>query len=272
MESNLSVYFLNLAAAAGFMSAGWVVSLIRRNVTIADSLWGPGFVLIAWLTFFTSHGFLVRKLLLVLLVTVWGLRLFFHLSRRNRGKGEDPRYAAWREKHGKSFRIISLFKVFLIQALFQWVIALGVQYGQMAMTPARLTAWDVTGIFIWTAGFVIETVADRQLAAFTGNPANRGRILDTGLWRYSRHPNYFGESLMWWCIFFIVLATPWGVWTIISPLLITYTLLKLTGVTMMEETEFSEHPDYRAYISKTSAFIPWFPKKPMADTVSKDFR
>jgi steroid 5-alpha reductase family enzyme len=260
MENYLSLFFINLAAAAVLMTAGWVISLIHNNVTIADSLWGLGFVLIAWLTFFITDGFIVRKIILTLLVTFWGLRLFIHMRTRNRGKGEDPRYAQWREKHGPNFWIISLFKVFLIQALFQWVIAFGVQFGQIPATPARLTFFDFAGIMIWTTGFIIESTADYQLSAFIKNPVNKGKIMNAGLWRFSRHPNYFGESLMWWGIFVIVLSTPWGVWTAISPLLITYTLLKITGVTLMEEMEFSDNPEYQEYVSTTRAFIPWFPR------------
>jgi steroid 5-alpha reductase family enzyme len=260
MHTPLFLFTVNLAAALAFMTAGWVISLVRKNVTIADSLWGPGFVIIAWLTFFCAGGFLGRKILLVTLVSLWGLRLFLHLHGRNKGKAEDPRYGAWREKHGPNFWIISLFKVFWIQALFQWAIAFGVQYGQMAEAPARFTAWDVLGALIWIIGFAMESFADRQLGDFVKRPENKGKILRTGLWRYSRHPNYFGESMMWWGIFLIVMAVPWGIWTIISPILITYTLLKLTGVTLMEETIFGENPDYQDYIKRTSAFVPWFPE------------
>jgi steroid 5-alpha reductase family enzyme len=113
---------------------------------------------------------------------------------------------------------------------------------------------------IWLAGMTFETAADFQLKTFLNDSKNRGRIMDKGLWRYSRHPNYFGESLIWWGIFVMVLSTPWGIWTVISPMLITYTLLRLTGVSLMEETQFADNPAYRAYIQKTSAFIPWFPK------------
>jgi steroid 5-alpha reductase family enzyme len=260
VETSLFLFPVNLLAAAALMFCGWIISLVRKNVTIADSFWGLGFVLIAWLGFFNAHGFIGRKIILTTLVTLWGLRLFLHLHTRNAGKGEDPRYAAWREKHGANFWIVSLFKVFLVQALFQWLIALGVQYGQMSATPTRLTVFDYGGILIWAAGFIIESAADRQLSNFIKNPENRGKIMTSGLWRYSRHPNYFGESMMWWGIFIIVLSVPWGIWTIVSPLLITYTLLKITGVTMMEETVFGDSPEYKSYVSKTSAFIPWFPK------------
>lgn len=261
MEQMLLLSAANLAAASGLMGLGWIAGLLRRNVTIADSLWGPGFMLIAWLSFFGGNGFQGRKILLTLLVTLWGLRLFIHLSIRNRGKGEDPRYKAWRDKYGRKFWIVSLYKVFLVQALFQWIISLGVQYGQMAQFPARLTWLDFAGTGIWTVGLAVESAADFQLRRFLADPANRGKVMDQKLWRYSRHPNYFGETLIWWGLFVIVLSTPWGAWTIISPLLITYTLLRLTGVTLMEETEFSKNPDYQAYIEKTNAFIPWFPKK-----------
>lgn len=261
MEIFLNLFLVNLLAAAGLMGLGWVYSLITKNVTIADSLWGLGFIVIAWLTFFRAEGFPARKAILTVLVTLWGLRLFLHMFTRSRDKPEDPRYGEWRKKHGESFWIISLFKVFLVQALFQWLISLGVQYGQISTTPSHLTALDVSGLIIWLVGFVIETLADRQLKEFLADTANKGRIMNRKLWKYSRHPNYFGESLMWWGIFISVLSTPWGVWTIVSPLLITYTLLNLTGVSLMEETQFSGNAEYQQYIRQTSSFIPWFPKK-----------
>jgi steroid 5-alpha reductase family enzyme len=261
MNIFLNLFLVNFLAAAGLMGMGWIYSLIKKNVTIADSLWGLGFVLIAWLTFFRADGFLARKANLTALVTLWGLRLFLHMFTRNRGKPEDPRYGQWRKNHGESFWIISLFKVFLVQALFQWLISMGVQYGQISDTPAHLTVFDFAGLITWSVGFIIESLADRQLKTFLADPANKGKIMNRKLWKYSRHPNYFGESLMWWGIFIIVLATPWGLWTIISPLLITYTLLKLTGVSLMEETQFSGNLEYQQYIRQTSSFIPWFPQK-----------
>lgn len=257
----MTLFAVNLAAVAGFMTAGWLISLLLKNAAIADTLWGLGFVLVAWLTFFQADGFFQRKLLLALLVTIWGLRLFVHIATRSRGKGEDPRYAAWRAKYGQRFWLVSLYKVFLVQALFLWVIAIGVQYGQVAETPARLTWLDAAGLVLWLAGILIEGVADYQLRRFLSDPENRGRVMDRGLWRYSRHPNYFGETLVWWGIFVIVVSAPWGFLTIVSPVVITYTLLRLTGVTLMEETEFSDNPEYQAYIRRTSAFVPWFPTK-----------
>ena len=255
------LFTVNLSAVAVLMTAGWGISLVRRNAAIADALWGLGFVLVAWLTFFQADGFFMRKLLLALMVTIWGLRLFVHIAGRSRGKGEDPRYAAWRAQYGQKFWLVSLYRVFLVQALFLWLIAIGVQYGQMAAQPAYLTWLDAAGFLIWLSGLIIESVADYQLRDFLSAPENHGRVMDHGLWRYSRHPNYFGETLVWWGIFVMVLPAPLGFLTIVSPLVITYTLLRLTGVTLMEETEFSDNPEYQAYIRRTSAFVPWFPDK-----------
>ncbi|MFW6284000.1 MAG: DUF1295 domain-containing protein [Desulfosalsimonas sp.] len=254
------LFAVNLAAAAGFMTAGWVIRLVRKNASVADIFWGAGFVLVAWLTFFQADGFFQRKLILAIMVTVWGMRLFIHIAARSRGKGEDPRYAAWRAQYGQRFWLVSLYKVFLVQAIFLWVIAISLQYGQVAPQPARLTWLDGAGFLIWLTGLVIEAVADWQLRGFLSAPENRGRVMDQGLWRYSRHPNYFGETLVWWGIFVMVLSAPLGFLTIVSPLTITYTLLRLTGVTLMEETEFSDNPEYQAYIRRTNAFVPWFPR------------
>lgn len=255
------IFAINFAAVLGLMTAGWAVSLVRRNVTLADALWGAGFVLIAWLTFFTAHGYMPRMLFLCVLVTCWGVRLAAYMILRSRGKKEDKRYAAWRQKYGDSFWWVSLFKVFWLQALFQWLVALGVQYGQIRSVPAGFTLLDGIGVLVWITGFVVESAADLQLFRFLSNPANAGRVMERGLWRYSRHPNYFGESLMWWGIFIIVLSVPWGIWTIVSPILITYSLLRLSGVRLMEQLEFSNNPEYQAYAGRTSAFIPWFPKQ-----------
>ena len=257
----LTLMISNYLAVLAMMLMGWVVSLIYRNVTIVDSLWGLGFMVIAWLTFSMAGGYPGRKLLISLLVTLWGLRLVLHLSRRNWGHGEDPRYAGWRQKSGERFWLISLFKVFMLQSVFLWVISLALQWGQMFPQPSELIWLDYVGLGIWIVGFFFETVGDWQLARFKADPAQKGRVMDQGLWAYSRHPNYFGETLIWWGIFVITLATPAGWWTIVSPIIITTVLLKMTGVTLMEKTIVHTRPKYRDYIRRTNAFIPWFPKK-----------
>lgn len=257
----IDVLTINFLAVTAMMLLGWVASLIFKNVTHVDSLWGLGFVLIAWLTFAVADGFLGRRLLVVLLVTVWGLRLSLHLSRRNWGKGEDPRYAAWRNQSGERFWLVSLFKVFTLQAVFLWVISLALQRAQLSAVPDGFTAWDVLGLAVWIVGFGFEAVADQQLYLFKADPGNKGKVMDKGLWAYSRHPNYFGEALMWWGIFLIALSTPAGWWTVISPMVITVVLLKMTGVSLMEKTIVHTKPGYNDYINRTNAFIPWFPKK-----------
>jgi len=261
MQSSMNIMLWNLAAVTAMMMAGWVVSLIYRNVTIVDSLWGLGFVLIAWLTYLGSEGYWVRNFLLVLLVSIWGLRLCLYLSWRNWGKGEDPRYGTWRRKAGGRFWLVSLFKVFILQALFLWVISLALQAGQLAPRPDSLTWLDGLGMLVWTIGFGFESAGDWQLARFKADPANRGRVMDRGLWAYTRHPNYFGEFLVWWGIFLITLSTPGGWWTIFSPLIVTAVLLKITGIPLTEKGLIESRPGYSEYIKRTSAFVPWRPSK-----------
>jgi steroid 5-alpha reductase family enzyme len=256
-----SLLAINLLAAVLFMAGVWLLSLPTRNASLADIFWGLGFVLLAGLSFALGGGFPGRKILLTLLTTLWGLRLFLHIAWRNRGKGEDRRYQVWREKRGDSFWWVSFFNVFLVQAVLLWLISLSVQLGQVSPTPPRLTALDFLGVMVWLVGFVFEAVADWQLAHFKADPAHRGKVMNQGLWAYSRHPNYFGETLIWWGLFLIALSTPYGWWALISPAVITFLLLKVSGVTLLEATIVERRPEYREYLETTSAFIPWFPKR-----------
>ncbi|MGD8990524.1 MAG: DUF1295 domain-containing protein [Desulfobacterales bacterium] len=261
MENIAAILGWNLAAVIGMMFCGWMLSLVKKNVTLVDSLWGLGFVLIAWITFGLTDGYPGRQLLLAGLTSVWGVRLSAHLTWRNWGKAEDPRYGSWRQASGERFWILSLFKVFLLQALFLWVIALAIQYGQVSPQPAHWTWLDILGFIIWLVGFFFESVSDWQLERFKADSENRGKVLDCGLWHYSRHPNYFGESLIWWGLFLIALSTPGSWWTVVSPLIITAVLLKMTGIPLMEKTIVNTRPGYADYIRRTPAFFPWFPKK-----------
>ncbi len=265
---SISIYLINLMAVVFMMFLGWTFSVQRRNVTIVDSLWGMGFVLIAWLTFFQLEGMEMRALLITVLTTLWGIRLALYLTWRNYGKGEDPRYAQWRKAGGERFWITSLFKVFLLQAVFLWAIALVIQAGQTGSGPQRLGWMDLVGTLIWLAGFVFEAVGDWQLARFKANPANQEKVMDQGLWRYTRHPNYFGESLIWWGLFIIAASHPANWWTVVSPVIITAVLLKMTGIPLTEKLIVEKRPGYRDYISNTSAFFPWAPKKPVHKTES----
>lgn len=258
MEAFFPIFALNLAVLFALATAGWLVSLVRRNVTLADTLWGLGFVAVAWVTFATAEGWSGRRWLAAILTTFWGFRLAAYLEIRNRGKGEDPRYGKWRRAAGERFWIISLFKVFWLQALFLWVISLVVQFPQTAPQPTRWTFGDVFGTGLWLLGFVWESTADWQLYRFKADPANRGRVMERGLWRYSRHPNYFGEVLVWWGMFGISASVPWGLWTAVSPIVITYVLLKMTGVPLTEAALQQRRPEYRAYMERTPAVIPRF--------------
>ena len=261
MQSLIPIMGWNFAAVVAMMIIGWIISLKYRNVTIVDSLWGLGFVLIVWITFFLTDGFLGRKALIAVLATVWGMRLSFYLSRRNWGTGEDPRYGEWRIKSGERFWVVSLFKVFLLQAIFLWFISLVLQYGQLSPTPNQFVWLDMLGVSIWLIGFFFEAVGDWQLARFKADPASKGRVMDQGLWAYTRHPNYFGEFLIWWGFFLIALSTPKGWLTVISPIIISAVLLKMTGVPLKENTIVKTRPGYRSYINRTSAFVPWFSRK-----------
>lgn len=259
MNNIIEILLINLGAVALLEITGWLISLKRNNVTIADSLWGLGFIIIAWLTFFQSDGFLWRKIIITAAVTIWGLRLSYHITKRGLGKPEDPRYTQWRKEYGSRFPLVSLFRVFLVQALFMWLIAMSLQVSQSAEMPDYITITDIAGAAIWLSGFIIESSADRQLSQFIKNPANRGRVMRYKLWKYSRHPNYFGESAMWWGIYIISCSVQYGLFTVFSPALITYTLLKITGVSLMEETMFKDNPEYAEYKRTTSSFIPWLP-------------
>ena len=261
MQDFWTIALWNLAAVSFMMVLGWVVSLVQRNVTIVDSLWGLGFIIIAWLSVSNTTGYTGRGLLLAVLTTIWGLRLTFHLVQRNWAQPEDPRYAVWRKASGNRFWLSSLIKVFLLQALFMWAIGLALQFGIASVEPGRFTWLDGIGLLLWCVGFAFETVADFQLARFKSDPSNAKRVMQQGLWALSRHPNYFGEVVLWWGIFVIVLATPGSGWTIISPLIISTVLLKMTGVPLTEKHIAKNRPGYDHYIATTNAFFPWFPKK-----------
>jgi steroid 5-alpha reductase family enzyme len=261
MTSDWSVLFWNFAAVMAFMIAVWLMSVIIKNASIADTFWGLGFVLVAWMTCVSADGYLGRRLLITFLVTAWGLRLALHIGMRSLGKGEDRRYQAWRRQYGARFWWVSLFTVFLLQGALLWVISLVSQVGQFSLLPDRLTWLDGLGSLLWALGFFFEALGDWQLARFKSDPKSKGRVMNRGLWRYTRHPNYFGEALMWWGIFLIALATPSSLWTLISPLTITFLLLKVSGVGLLERTIVETRPDYREYQERTSAFVPWFPRR-----------
>ncbi len=237
----------------------WLLSLALKNASIVDIVWGMGFVALAWLTYAQIGTPSYRSLLINGLVTLWGLRLAGHIFLRNRTQPEDFRYAAWREEYGKIWWIRSLFHVFLLQGLLMWLIAFPVMAAPTNPAGGSPHPLDWVALPLWAFGFFFEAVGDWQLANFKKNPQNKGKLLTTGLWKYSRHPNYFGDAAQWWA--FYLLALPAGAgWTLFSPLLMTYLLLRVSGVSMLEKT-MSIRPGYEEYTRRTSAFLPLPPKK-----------
>ncbi|MEK6285194.1 MAG: DUF1295 domain-containing protein [Acidobacteriota bacterium] len=260
MSETLCVILTTLAATGGLMLSVWLLSLIKKDASIVDIFWGLGFVLIAVVCYATTNGYPDRKVLITSLAAVWGLRLASHIFWRNKGKGEDFRYQAMRARFGKRFPIVSLFTVFGLQGLLMWIISLPLQIAQISREPARLTWLDWAGAAIWLIGFLFESAGDLQLARFKADPRNKGKVMDRGLWRYTRHPNYFGDALLWWGCFLIALSTPGGVWTVMSPLIMTGLLMKVSGVALLEKTLTKTKPEYRNYVRRTSAFFPWIPR------------
>src|ERR1044071_1784082 len=189
---------VTLAVALGAMVLLWLYSLAKKDASIVDSFWGPGFALIAWVSLVLTAGFQPRKLLVVALVTVWGLRLGVHIFTRNHGKGEDYRYQAMRRQYGDRFPLVSLFTVFGFQGLLMWFISMPLQIAQVFATPDRLTLFDYLGAAVWAIGFGFEAVGDHQLKRFKADANNKGKVMNTGLWRYTRHPNSFGDATLWW--------------------------------------------------------------------------
>lgn len=261
MLSILELIALNFVLALALFSAVWFLSVLRTDASVVDIFWGPGFVLLAGSSALFGTGDLDRSVLLTTLTTVWGVRLAVHIFRRSRGKGEDFRYRQFRENGGRNFWWTSLIYIFWLQAALCFVVALPLQIGQAVPTDAPLGATEWVGVLIWIAGFIVEVLADVQLGAFLADPENRGTAMKYGLWRYSRHPNYFGECLVWWGIFLIALPVPGGVYTVAGPLLVTFLLLKVSGVTLLEEGLKTRREGYAEYMESTSAFVPWFPKK-----------
>jgi len=252
----MNYYFILALTLLVYMTIWFIVSVIKKRNDIADIAWGLGFVLMAWLSFFIS-GFSFKALFVNSLVTVWGLRLAWHIYRRNLNKPEDYRYQAWR-KEWKFFYLRSYLQIYLLQGLFLFLIVLPVLFiNQSQFTGFKLL--DFFGFIVWAIGFYFESIGDMQLKQFISNPANKGKTMDQGLWRYSRHPNYFGEVTQWWGIFIIALSIPLGFITIIGPLTITILILFVSGIPLLEK-KYAGRKDFEEYKKRTSIFIPLPPK------------
>lgn len=234
------------------------VSLLAKRQDIADIAWGLGIALIAVVVFALQILPMPRLELVATLILIWGLRLAMHILLRTLGKGEDPRYRAWRDEWGKTFYLRSYLQVFLLQGILMILVAYPAIHVSV-FHGGVLTFLDFIGVVVWLIGFAFEAVGDWQLTRFVKNPENKGRIMQSGLWRYTRHPNYFGEVTLWWGVWLIVLGTPFGYFAVIGPLTITFLILKVSGIPMLEK-RWEGNPEFEAYKKRTSTFFPLPPK------------
>lgn len=246
---------------AALMAALWALSLVLRDASIVDPFWGLGFAIVAWVSAFVGGGSAADSAPLVALTTVWGLRLAAYLAWRNLGKGEDFRYRAMRKRWGDRFPLVSLGTVFGLQGALMWVVSLPVQLGQDPGVGEGLGWLAGAGVAAWAVGLFFESVGDVHLARFKADAANEGKVLDTGLWRYTRHPNYFGDACVWWGLFLVALAlgAPW--WTAAGPALMSVLLMRVSGVTLLERSLAKRKPGYEEYVRRTSAFFPLPPRR-----------
>ncbi len=259
--SFFQIYLLNFAFIICLMTILWLISIYIKNVSIVDLFWGIGFVLSASVYFVFTEETGLREVILLTMVAIWGLRLSIYLAWRNIGKGEDFRYREFRRQYGENrYWWISYLQTFLLQGILMWLISaplLGAQYKSMEHS---LSILDFAGIFVWVTGIIFEAGGDWQLARFKANTYNKGKVLSTGLWRYTRHPNYFGDAAVWWG-YALFSVSAGGYLPVLGSLLMTALIVKVSGVALLEKTLTADKSAYATYIQNTSAFIPWFPKK-----------
>jgi len=263
LVTNLWVTALVVVAVFGLSLLVAVVVRGGRHDGI-DVVWGAGFAVVSIVTLLLSagHGDLWRQVLITVLTCVWGLRLAWHIARRNAGKPEDPRYVAIMKRAKGNPTAHLVRKVYVPQVVIQWVVSLPVQLGQYGYASNTLaTIVTVLGVLSWAVGFFFETVGDAQLAAFTADPANKGKVMDRGLWRYTRHPNYFGDAAVWWGLTLLAFHHAAGLIGLIGAALMTWLLAKGTGAKLLESSIGNRRPGYAEYVKRTSGFIPLPPRK-----------
>lgn len=239
-----------------YMNIVFFIALKKKNNSLVDIGWGFGFVLISITSLLLAPDVSIKTLIPNILIYLWGLRLTYYILKRNLGKQEDFRYQEMRTKWGKKVTINAYFRIFMLQGLLMFVISLPIIYINFS-SFTKFALIDILGITTWAIGYFFEVVGDYQLKKFLKNPNNKGKIMQSGLWKYTRHPNYFGESVMWWGIFIISINSKLGIYGIISPLLITLLLVFVSGVPLLEK-KYSSNKDFQEYAKRTSKFIPWF--------------
>ncbi len=239
----------------------WIWSVLIKNVSIIDIFWGIGFVIVNTMYALFSEELNPRKILLLILVSVWGLRLAAYLAIRNIGKGEDYRYQEFRKNYGSErYWWFSFFQVFLLQGVLIMIVSLPLLGINSSTSNGDLTILDCIGIVVWLIGFTFEAGGDLQLWRFKKDANNKGKVLRTGFWKYTRHPNYFGDSAVWWSYAIFSIASG-SYWQIVGSIIMTLLIIKVSGVSLLEKTLKDTKPQYRDYIEKTNSFFPWFPKK-----------
>lgn len=250
----------NLGVLLAALTALWVVSVRIKDASIIDIAWGPACALPAMLTFLRTDGAEPRAALLTALATLWAARLALHLGRRNLGHGEDYRYRRMREKAGSdaAFARGSLYAIYWLQGAIAWFVSLPAQWGQFGADG--LGALALAGLIVFVVGFLFEAVGDWQLARFKADPANTGRLMTSGLWSWTRHPNYFGDAAVWTGLTLIALESPLGIWTIASPAVMAFFLVKVSGKAMTERHMARKYPEYADYRARVSGFLPLPPK------------
>jgi steroid 5-alpha reductase family enzyme len=258
------LFFANGAILVAAFALLWLICLGLKDVTPVDSSWALGMVVMAASTYVLTHGNPERKMLLLVLCAAWGIRLGWYMLWRWRHHGPDRRYVALLDKakrnRGWGFGKASLLLVFATQAPLLFIVCLPVQLGQLDMAPA-LGLLGYAGAAFAVFGIVFESLADYQLVRFKADPANSGKVMDRGLWRYTRHPNHFGDACAWWGIYLVAAETAAGRWAIIGPMLLTWTLMKWSGAPTVEGSMRRKKPDYEDYIRRTAAFFPWPPRQ-----------
>lgn len=254
------VYLYSGLAIFAYMVLVFVWATLIKDNSIVDIGWGLGFVVVSLVGYYLHPAPTLSHAILLFMVVVWALRLSGYIYLRNRNTGEDYRYAQWRKEWGQYVIPRAFLQIFMLQGVFMYIIALPVMVA-LANSEFTFGGISVAGIALWLVGLGFEAIGDYQKSRFKANPANQGKIMQSGLWHYTRHPNYFGEALLWWGIFvFVVPAGSWWL-SIISPFVLTFLLVKVSGVAMLEK-KYQGNKDFEAYARRTSAFIPWLPKKP----------
>jgi steroid 5-alpha reductase family enzyme len=257
----LQYYLQGLLLITAFFTIIWVLSVFLKNASIVDIFWGIGFVLVSTFYFITTPDFSTRKIISMILVAIWGLRLSVYIMLRNIGKPEDYRYQEFRKRYGeKRYWWFSYFQVFLLQGVLNWLISAPLLAINYCSSNNPFGILDVLGILIWLTGFTFEAGGDWQLTRFKANPANKGQLLQSGFWKYTRHPNYFGDAAVWWG--FAILSIASGSYLpVLGSVIMTLLIIKVSGVALLEQTLKNTKPGFEEYAQKTNAFFPWFPKK-----------